>query len=142
MVKGAVLAGMGIGMDMPPKVKQCPRHYGISVAEHYSEQTVRDRFDGNQMVPLQLIWLVRKGDVILPSSPIESKFGIKCRFTAKLLDKKGVIRVSFVATVMDNPPSTLSDLPRGMAHLLSFYSVRPCFARIYTVPHIHAQSQC
>jgi hypothetical protein len=125
-VKGAVLRGMGIGMDVAPQVRPCPRHYGISVSQiyadwrHNSERTVTDRFHGKQVAPEQLVWLVRKGDVILPDRPILSTFSVECRFTSKQRESGQNLRITFAASAIDNPPPSLFDLPRGTAYL-------PCF---------------
>lgn len=114
---------MGIGMDVAPKVKPCPRHYGMCVSEAYadwrhdSDRTVTDRFLGRQVVPDQLIWLIRKGDVILPDEPIVSTFAITYIFTRRALEAGDSVRTIFVATDMVTPPSSLSELPRGTAYL-------------------------
>lgn len=114
---------MGIGMDVAPKVKPCPRHYGICVAQAYadwrhgSDRAVTDTFHGRQVVPDQLFWLIRKGDVILPDEAIVSTFAITCRFTKGALEAGDSVRVIFVATDMVTPPSSLSKLPTGTAYL-------------------------
>jgi hypothetical protein len=126
VVKGAVLRGMGIGMDVAAKAMPCPRHYGICVSQiyadwsHSSEHTVTDHFHGRQVVPNQLAWLIRKGDVILPGGPIVSTFGVECRFTSSQLDLGEDMRIIFVASAADNPPSSLSTLQRGKAYLPYF----------------------
>lgn len=68
----------------------------------------------------QLVWLVRKGDLILPDEPIVSRFDLEGNFTSKHLISGKSMRIVFVASAIDNPPSTLAELPRGMA--LHFFS--------------------
>ncbi|KAH0537284.1 hypothetical protein FGG08_005909 [Glutinoglossum americanum] len=120
VVKGAVLRGMGIGMDVPVPVMSCPRHYGICISQvyadwmHNGETTVIDSFNRRQVVPKQLIWLVRRGDVILPGRPIVSTFSTDCKFTRRHLELGESVRMTVVATAIENPPSNLSDLPRDL----------------------------
>jgi hypothetical protein len=121
VVKGAVLRGVGIGMDVAPDVRSCPRHYAICVNElyagwrHKEEQAVTDHVLGKQIVPQQLIWLIRKGDVILPDAPIVSSYVVENRFTSKQRDSRVSLRITFAASAIENPPSNLSDLRRGTA---------------------------
>ena len=142
-MKGAVLRGMGIGMDVAVKVKPCPRHYGICVSQmyagwkHNSEKAVADRFHGRQVVPEQLMWLVRKGDVILSDEPIVSTLIVDCRFTSKHLESKGSMGIIFVTSTNENPPSDLSNLPRGTVYL-PYFTLCNQFLGAYA-PHVQAQ---
>jgi hypothetical protein len=120
VVQGAVLTGLGKGMPIPPKVGKCPRHYGISVAQEYKnwqhgdQELVQDAFHGRHMAKDPLIWMVRKGDLILPDAPIVNRFTINCKFTAAahaLANK--TVDIRFVASALDDLPSRLSQLSRG-----------------------------
>jgi hypothetical protein len=119
VVKGAILGGMGIGMQAAPKVKACPRSYGICTSQLYAgwmhnpDQAVEDRFNLKQIVHRQFNWLVRKGDVILSDRPLQSNFDVETRFTSKHLNSRVNMRIIFAATAIDDPPCNLSDLPRG-----------------------------
>ena len=134
---------MGIGMDVTAQAKPCPRHYGICVSQiytawgHNSGQVVTDRFHGRQVVPDQLIWLVRKGDVILPDEPIVSTIDVGCRFASRHLDSSVTKRITFVASRIENPPSTLSNLPRGTAYL-PYFTLCSQFLGAYA-PYVQAQ---
>lgn len=129
---------MGIGADEPAKVKSCPRHYGICASQiyadwkHDSRHAVEDRFHGRQVVPEQLIWLVRQGDVILPDEPIVSIFDVECRFAS--LEQS--IRIIFVASAIEDPPSDLGNLPRGTAYL-PYFTLCNQFLGAFA-PHVQA----
>ena len=120
---------MGIGMDVAPKLTTCPRHYGLCVSQkhadwkHDSDNTVTDKYHGRQIIPDQLVWLIRKGDVILPDKPIVSTFVITCKFTKEALKTGGTVRITFVATDEEPPPSNLSKLPRGTVYLFFHASI-------------------
>ena len=74
-------------MKAAVKVKSCPRHYGIRVSRTYADPMGVDRSSKKQpeVVTKQLIWLVRKGDLILRDEPIVSTFDLECKFTSKHL---------------------------------------------------------
>ncbi|KAI9777865.1 MAG: hypothetical protein M1839_008542 [Geoglossum umbratile] len=130
VVKGAVLKGMGIGADMPYRLRSCPRHYGVCVSQiyadwaHDSARVVIDEFHGRQVVRDQLIWLVQRGDVILPDKPVVSTFSIGYRFTPRHLELGESVRMVIVATALERPPSNLSDLPRGKEYLTCPHSLQ------------------
>jgi hypothetical protein len=134
---------MGIGMDVATRVKPCPRHYGICVSQiyadwmHNSEQAVTDSFHGKQVVPGQLIWLIRKGDVIFPNEPIVSTLSVECRFTSRHLDSGESLRIIFVTSTSENPPSNMSNLPRGTAYL-PYFTLYNQYLGAYS-PHVQAQ---
>ncbi|KUJ12158.1 uncharacterized protein LY89DRAFT_688619 [Mollisia scopiformis] len=119
IVKGAVLRGMGVGMAPAPAVIPCPRHYGICVSHRYEEwnnigeRTVDDSFHGQRMVPDHLSWLVRQGDAILPFEPIQTRFGVRCKFTKQQYDLGSSVRITFVASSIMEPPSTMAGLSRA-----------------------------
>lgn len=106
-----------MGMEVAAKVNSCPRHYGICVSQIYAELTDVDRSSRRQVVTEQLVWLVRRGDLILPDEPVVSRFDLECRFTSKHLDLGKSMRIIFVASAIDNPPSRLTELPKCTATL-------------------------
>ena len=120
VVKGAVLTGLGLGVPVPPKVSNCPRHYGISVAQEYKEwqhrdqQLVHDVFHGRQMARDPIIGMIRKGDLICGDKAIIHESPINCKFTAAAHQAGNrTVCIRFVATNLDELPSRLSELPRG-----------------------------
>lgn len=119
IVKGAVLRGMGVGMAAAPTIRSCPRHYGICVSHKYEEwknlgeATVKDAFHGQRMVPDQLFWLIRQGDAILPFDPIITQFGVRCKFTKQQYDLGSSVRITFVASSILEPPSTMGSFSRA-----------------------------
>jgi hypothetical protein len=135
---------MGIGMDAAVSARPCPRHYGICASQMYAdwrhsrEEAVKDRFHGRQVVPDQLIWIIRKGDVILPGEPIASTISVECRFTSRHLDSGENMRVTFVTSTSENPPSNMSSLPRGTAYLPYFSLSTSRFLDVYA-SHVQAQ---
>lgn len=66
-----------------------------------------------QLVTGRLVWLIRRGDLILPDEPIVSRFDLECNLTSKYLKLGKSTRIIFVASAIDNPPSTLAELPQG-----------------------------
>jgi hypothetical protein len=127
-VKGAVLQAMGMGMDAPPDVTQCLRHYGVALSESYTEEKHVDgaqhafisKVDKRTWIPGRLIWAARKGDVILSKIPLTRSIAFSFIFASRNELEKGYVgRVAFVASDMDMPPSHLSGFGDGMvSHLL------------------------
>ena len=119
VVQGAVLMGLGVGMDLPMKVESTPRHYGVCLSQIFAEWkhtdavTTQDKYHGSSVVMDRLIWLVRKGSLILPDEPISATCKISCRITPRNLDLGEKVRIIFVASAEPNAPSMLSELPRG-----------------------------
>ena len=70
-----------------------------------------DPFHNRKMVPGQLIWLVRKGDLIRPGEPITKTFGLKCRMDDKQYTEGHTIRETFVSTDLDDPPDAVAEFP-------------------------------
>lgn len=107
-----------MGMAAAPTVRSCPRHYGICVSHKYEEwknlgeATVKDTFHGQRMVPDQLFWLIRQGDAILPFDPITTQFGVRCKFTKQQYDLGSSVRITFVASSILEPPSTMGNFSR------------------------------
>jgi hypothetical protein len=106
-------------MDAPLASRACPRHYGLCVSESYAEykhsghEAVKDQFHGRKIVPEQLIWIVKKGDLILPDEPLKRKFGLSCKFSYSQISNNEKVRLTFVGTESQEPPSRLRVLPKG-----------------------------
>ncbi|KAF1808248.1 hypothetical protein P152DRAFT_485607 [Eremomyces bilateralis CBS 781.70] len=121
VVQGALLKGMGIGSEVATKVEFCPRHYGICLSEFYEDwrpehddgKAVNDRFHLRKLIPGQIIWAAKRGDVIIPGSPIKSSIPIEGH-TSKNQHKKGYeLSVTFVATTLPEAPANISELKNG-----------------------------
>jgi hypothetical protein len=116
----------GIGMSTPESSRLAPRHYGINVSEafagykHNHSEAVIDEFHGRPVVQDQLIWLIRKGDLILPDEPLRRKFAISCKFSFQEVSMNKTVRMTFAASNMDEPPSSLSRLPKSKQNLVLF----------------------
>ncbi|KAI9769806.1 MAG: hypothetical protein M1840_003800 [Geoglossum simile] len=119
VVKGALLRVIGIGTEALPKAGTCPRHYGICTSQEYAGwrdgnmRTITDGFDGRRMVPEQFIWLVQKGDIIIPNKPIETTFDIQCKFTNRHRELGESVQMGIAATALEKPPLNLSSLRTG-----------------------------
>ncbi|KAF2671475.1 hypothetical protein BT63DRAFT_453870 [Microthyrium microscopicum] len=117
VVRGAVLKGMGVGADLPERVKECPRHYGICVSDVFAAwkydgtDTVKNTYNASQMVHHQVSWLIKKGDVILPDKAIKAKLRVVCQFTDSHVKAGETVRVIFAATNQASPSRNLPDLP-------------------------------
>ncbi|KAI0127153.1 hypothetical protein BJ170DRAFT_363890 [Xylariales sp. AK1849] len=103
VVKGAVLRGMGIGIKASPPVRPCPRHYGISVRGPHDKLSRTDR-------PYSVIWKVSKGDMLHPQLLRMSSLKTSCSFSDNQVQSNSTIRITFVATSSDRPPSRYSDI--------------------------------
>ena len=120
VVKGAVLGGLGIGRDPPIKVSLCPRHYGICLTRGYKEwrdegqDIVRHRFTHEAIVESQIIWLVHRGDVILPDTPIKVERSFHFSISKGQYKSRAFRTTTFVASSLEEAPSSLSDPSRGM----------------------------
>ncbi|KAF4625147.1 hypothetical protein G7Y89_g13022 [Cudoniella acicularis] len=119
VVKGALLRGMGIGIEPPAKLRSCPRHYGVCVNQRYQdwrhtgENAVRDVLDGTMKVHDQLHWLIRQGDLILPEVPLTSTEDVHFQVTQQQYESGISVRLTFVATAAKDAPSSVSGLPPG-----------------------------
>lgn len=126
MVKGAVLGGLGMGRDPPIRVNLCPRHYGICLTRGYKEwrddgqDIVKHRFTKEAVVEGQVIWLVRRGDVILPETPIKVERPFHFSISKSQYKSRVLRTTTFVASPLDEVPSNLSDISRGMLRCFFF----------------------
>jgi len=111
---------MGIGRDAPMSVNLCPRHYGISLNMPYEEwkdegrDVVRNPLTNTAMVEHQVNWLIHKGDAILPKTPINASHNFVANISKNQYKPGMIWTIKFVATSVDDAPSNLSDIRRGM----------------------------
>jgi len=141
VVKGAILRCVGIGMDALDKAETCPRHYGICTSQEYANwrdgnmRTIADGFDGRRMVPEQLIWLIHKGDIIIPGKLIDSTFDIQCKFTRRHRELGEIVQMIVAATAMERAPSNLSRLQADQNEVVRLD------IRLADIPQRHIQVQ-
>ena len=121
MVKGAVLGGLGIGRAAPTKMMRCPRNYGICLSRGYKEwrdesrDVVQHRFTKEAFVEGQAIWLIRRDDVILPDAPITVQYLFHFSISKSQQREAIVLKARFVASPVEDAPSKVSDISRGMS---------------------------
>lgn len=113
VVKGAVLRGMAIGAEIPPKIATCPRRYGVSLNGGRSPSLKEgvwtvDPLDEKIFSPSELIWLVNRGDVIFPDSELTRT--IKLSFQKQDIKNLQTTEITFVADGNDRVPSRLEEL--------------------------------
>lgn len=120
-MRGAILKGMGVGSNLATRVEICPRHYGVCLDETYNESnlehdrevTERSNLTNRDLVRGRIKWMVKKGDVILPDSPIISSVDFESHVSMAQYDRGVKVRVTFVATSLPDPPNNISELRQG-----------------------------
>jgi hypothetical protein len=86
----------------------CPRSYGVSVSESFSEirhddrDLVLDPLTKTPMAKEQLMWLIKKGDLILSNDPMVVKRGFTMNFS-EMSPRKGIIPI-YAYDYDDIPP--------------------------------------
>jgi hypothetical protein len=87
VVQGAVLFGMEkANRQTQATVKPCPRSYGVSVSRAYSKRLCSDQdketsaITNQTLAKGQLIWLIRKGDMLQLSKPRIFQEELYCHF--------------------------------------------------------------
>ena len=120
MAQGAVLRGAGLGAVAPRAVSECLRHYGIAASEPWSphrhterEGLRTDNVHGRRVMTGQITWLVRKGDVILPDKAVWAHRRVTCSFRNSAVGCDSVAKITFCATALKEPPTSLEKLPAG-----------------------------
>ncbi len=97
-------------------MRKCLRNYGISVSEPFSSfrhseaDAYPDPFDGEMKAKRQMIWLFKRGDMLLSNKPKHAVVDICRRFG--LRDNK-VFESKLVALDDDDVPQRYADLPFG-----------------------------
>ena len=120
VAQGAVLRGAGLGAVAPRAVSECLRHYGIAASEPWSphrhterEGLRTDNVHGRRVMTGQITWLVRKGDVILPDKAVWAHRRVTCSFRNSAVGCDSVAKITFCATALKEPPTSLEKLPAG-----------------------------
>ncbi len=120
VVMGSVLKGAGVGAAALPTVGVCPRSYGITLSQKFAAHLMHgegdvftDKLHGSAMARNQIVWLVRKGDLIPPGGPIVATYNLACNFTNTDIAHNMLTRVSLVASDSDERATRLSDLVDG-----------------------------
>lgn len=130
-----------MGMEVPGKLLDCPRHHGLAVAQEYLEwnhnsgDATRDRFDGELVVPAQLFWLIHRGDLIRPKVCTIQTATVCLRFSARQYASEGTVHITYVATSAIDAPSLLSELPDGMSQI--FLSIQKPKSSLYLTLSIY-----
>lgn len=114
---GAVLKGIGVGAALPPVVKVSPRHYGIvcdhtyqSHLDHDHAELDNNRLTDETMARRQVMWMVRKGDLLVPGEPVVRDLEVAAEFKGSDESAGKRCRISFVASESDNPATQLLGL--------------------------------
>jgi hypothetical protein len=112
---------MGFGSDVATKVELCPRHYGVCLDEifrgwnpdHNPAQVQRNQLTQRDLVRGQIMWMVKRGDVVLPNSPIKSSIKFESHVSRDQHARGVRSRVTFVATSLPDAPTNISELRNG-----------------------------
>ena len=126
MVKGAVLGGLGIGREPLIKVNICPRHYGICLTRGYKawrddgQEVVKHHFTNEDVVESQVVWLIRRGDAILPETPIKVERPFNFSISKSQYRSRLFRTATFVASSLYEAPSNLPNPSSGMLSLFNF----------------------
>jgi hypothetical protein len=122
VVRGAAICGVEKTNPGLVTMKSCKRFYGVSVTEKYSEikhhgaDRIYDPLTQSSMAEGQLMWLIKKGDLLLPQKPktLEQMFTYK--FPEKSI-RKGRIKVYTYAD--DDAPERVSNAGAGSLLIFS-----------------------
>jgi hypothetical protein len=97
-------------------MRSSQKHYGISISQahstyrHTTEDTYLDPFDGERKGKEQMVWLIKKGDLLLSNKVKHVSLDFCRRFGIK--DPR-VFITKFVTCDEDIAPTRLSDIPQG-----------------------------
>lgn len=129
VARGAVLCGIEkLTTKNLSKASSCRRHYAISVNQQFSailhhDKDVNIQPRTNQKVAVgQLVWLFKKGDLVLSDEPKEVQYVITVAFNASE-DRKGNLKIYSYDD--DDPPERIHNSINGICH----YSLIP---RVWT----------
>jgi hypothetical protein len=125
VVSGAVLMGAGLVSSQLPVIRVCPRSYGITLFQkvaaympHGESDKFRDKLHGHTMAKNQIVWLVRKGDLIPADGAITAEYSLICNFTSSDARAKKYMRVSLVASTIEDTATRLADLNPGAEEVI------------------------
>ncbi|KAK1752612.1 hypothetical protein QBC47DRAFT_388973 [Echria macrotheca] len=114
ITRGAIRMALASNPRMPPPVEKTTRHYGVCV-----RPPLRLQSDGNE-TRTRMLWLIKKGEPIIPGEPTEEKIEINRHFTKKDITTRELSSVTLVACKSDHVADWLSDLSQEdttMIHL-------------------------
>lgn len=100
---------MGIGANNAVLVKSCPWHIGlvgcVKPGARLQRGGVHDEIHGDLVVDRQVKWLIQKGDVMLPGTPITATHHISCSFKREQIDNESIVDVTVWATASEASPA-------------------------------------
>jgi hypothetical protein len=105
------------------QMAEIEKSYGICVAQFYSDirhqnhqsNSVRDRFTQDSLVEDQMLWFLKKGDVILSDNPLVVEKPFAIRFAVNDSSRRRG-RLSIFASSEDEPPDTYQTSIHGKYH--------------------------
>jgi hypothetical protein len=90
VVRGAVIHGIEkLDNKNLTIMRSCPRSYGIKLSQtysgirHNSQDTYKDSFTNRVMANAQMIWLIKKGDLLLSNTLKEAEEMVTFKFWEK-----------------------------------------------------------
>jgi hypothetical protein len=121
VVRGGVIFGVEKSAHKNVTImKACPRSYGIKLNSSYSgaKHDKRDHYTdvltNNVMAKGQLIWLIRKGDLLLSDAPKETEKDIAFNF--KETDKKS-FQIPIYMYADDDIPDRFDNAKEGKVQI-------------------------
>lgn len=123
VVKGAVLAGLSVGMSCPPPVKGCLYNFGLVITErfvsykHKKEDYFHDGLDGIPKAKNQIHWLISKGDLIRPERATKATYNFARHFQKKDIKAFSLV---FVVNSEDRAPTRKGDAAAGRSSFERF----------------------
>jgi hypothetical protein len=118
------MKGAALGSTQPPAIRVCPRSYGITLTQkfaahlpHDENDMFRDKLHGQTMAKNQIVWLIRKGDLVPANGAITAEYNLTCNFTSSDVSGNKYTRVSLVASTADDRVTRLADVNTGMGFL-------------------------
>jgi hypothetical protein len=122
--KGAVAMVLEKALEDRIRMRESNRSFGIVLSQPFSpylhaDQTVYDDpFEKGRKVRGQIMWLIKKGDLLLSNEEKHAQIDFCRRFGPQ--DPKVFIN-RFVSSISDNPPLSLAELPPGEHSTLLFH---------------------
>lgn len=122
VVRGAVVRGVEMNPQNAVVLRACPRNYGVVLSEEYSAfshespDSHSDPFDGLDKAREQIIWPIKKGDMISSKEPILQIVRFKRRFGVE--DPK-IFITPIYAYVGEDLPTRYQESRSGIFSLLS-----------------------
>jgi len=117
VVRGAVAKRLEQSAEDRVYMRKCSKSYGIVVSQPYStylhaeEDRYRDGFDNEWKAKEQMVWLLKKGELILSNEPKQASTRFCRRFG--ITDPREFI-TNLVIYNGDDTPQSLAGIPSGM----------------------------